>query len=481
MEEPENINIQLGDIIEIIAPDSPNLNLQQFYIDFVSSSKLKLVNIENEEPIELAIANREFLDKSIIQINLLSRADTPSYARQHNLVPGVWINIIFNTPPSDLTITGIITALEEDSIEIKTYPENDTIYIDFAYKGLPENLSIKEIKIIKDPTISKIPTALIEPSTQVPQESIASLISTPEDDSSPTLIESQIQQALLEGNQIQLGEDLEELDLLVDVPESERRYSLEQQTEDLLDELLADIPTNERSNKILNNIHTIIERFLQLRNEYSVFDSNNHAQAPIPLDTNHKPIVNSTSKFQQNLSWLLPIGFNRKKLYNINKEVITELSTTSVINLDIGETLTNEEEIREQYIKGQTTIDENKYMHYINEINELYTPFTKPINFDDSIISMPVATNILTITNNIDDLESITAAATPDTINRTKYLMDTYTPSLIENTNKQIFTPADSLTIRSIAILPITFLLFSSIYLPTSSIMTRALLNNNYF
>ena len=24
MEEPENINIQLGDIIEIIAPDSPN-------------------------------------------------------------------------------------------------------------------------------------------------------------------------------------------------------------------------------------------------------------------------------------------------------------------------------------------------------------------------------------------------------------------------------------------------------------------------
>ncbi len=27
----EKINIQLGDIIQIIAPDNPNLNLQQFY------------------------------------------------------------------------------------------------------------------------------------------------------------------------------------------------------------------------------------------------------------------------------------------------------------------------------------------------------------------------------------------------------------------------------------------------------------------
>ena len=478
MEEPENINIQLGDIIEIIAPDSPDLNLQQFYIDYVSSSKLKLVNIENENPIELDINNGEFLDKSITQINLLSRADTPSYARQHNLVPGVWINITFNTPPSDLIVTGIITALEEDSIEIKTYPENDTIYIDFAYQGLPENLSIKEIKIIKDPTTTKIPTALIESSTETPEQPIDALISTPEDDSSPALIESQIQQALLEGNQIQLGEDLEELDLLIDVPESERRYSLEQQTEDLLDELLADIPTNERNNKILNNIHTIIERFLQLRNEYSIFDSNNYAQAPPAINSNYKPIVNSISNFKQNLLWLLPIGFNRKKLYNINKEVITELSTTTVINLDIGETLTSEEEIRDQYIKGQTTIDESKYMHYINEINELYTPFTKPINFEDSIISIPVSTNILTITNNIDDLESITAAATPDTINRTKYLMDTYTPSLIKKTDAQ--TPADNLTIRSVAILPASFLLFSRIYLPTTSIMTRALLNTNY-
>ena len=79
--------------------------------------------------------------KNLIEsINILSRADTPSYAEQNNYIPGTWISIYFRgTFP--IIINGLITNLENDMIEIKTYPKNDIIYIDFEFKGIPEILN----------------------------------------------------------------------------------------------------------------------------------------------------------------------------------------------------------------------------------------------------------------------------------------------------------------------------------------------------
>ena len=51
-----------------------------------------------------------------------------------------------------------------------------------------------------------------------------------------------------------------------------RRFGIAQQSVDLLDELLASIPTNKRTNAVLNNIHVMIERFKQLRKMYSIFN-----------------------------------------------------------------------------------------------------------------------------------------------------------------------------------------------------------------
>ena len=45
-------------------------------------------------------------------------------------------------------MTGKITNLEEDMIEITTHPDNDVIYIDFAYIGIPDDIpTIKLSKI----------------------------------------------------------------------------------------------------------------------------------------------------------------------------------------------------------------------------------------------------------------------------------------------------------------------------------------------
>lgn len=92
-----------------------------------------------------------FTDESITTINLLDSPEHPEYARQNDLVPGKWIDIRFGGDLPTI-ITGQITNLENDRIEIKAYPGEQVFYIDFEYKGIPENIPIEDIRIRSPPT-----------------------------------------------------------------------------------------------------------------------------------------------------------------------------------------------------------------------------------------------------------------------------------------------------------------------------------------
>ena len=487
----ENINIQLGDIIEIVAPENPKLNLQQFYIDFINQEKLIILNIETTESTELDIINGEFADTSIQQIDLLSRADSPSYAKQHNLLPGVWIEILFKTE-DELVIKGLITNLEEDMIEVKTYPNDDTIYIDFAYQGLPPDLEIDKIEIIKNPTIleddapeiSEEPEQPIksdeaEPFSEVKIDSILQESGIDPDDASPEIIETQILQALTDGNQIELGEDLEDITIFVDVPESERRYSIEQQTDDLLDELLANIPSEKRTNRLLNEIHLTIERYVQLRSQYSILDQNgNHTMPPPILDTD-KPIVDVLSNFKKNVGWIIPVSKNANNLYEVEKTLASELN--SINNLNLGTVLAEEKSYEDQFKTGQIRSDDNDYKEYMNYNNPLYTPFQNPIDIENSIISDNVNADILSIVNNIDDNETFVVDK-PDkdgsNVTRKKYFFEIYTRGF-KYLNENLVS-GDTINITSVILLTLPFLIFSKKDLPSTNILERSLLNENF-
>jgi len=467
----ENINIQLGDIVELIAPDSEQLNLQQFYVDYIDPTKILLLNTETQQPIQLDIKNGELVDSSILQINLLSRADVAGYARQHNLVPGIWVDIVIKTDDGPIKLTGQIMTLEEDSIEVKTDPGGDIIYLDFAYQGLPQDPPIESI------IIKKVPSGEIDKEefaeTLVPEQ--PSTTSTPKSDISPDIIQSQLQESLMEGDQIQLGEDLEEIDQLVDVPESERRYSVEKQTDDLLDELLATIPSSKRTNTVLNDIHTMIQRYIQLRSSYSNFDKNGNANIPEHIDENRKPLIKPLSNFEMNLAWLLPVSFNRKKVYDLDKGVAAETGSTSIIDVSLDGIITAEENDMELYRTGHQAGDENNYINLFKSLNEYFTPFTAPINQENSIASRKVGTNILSVVNNIEDMISIVASDTNENLERKKFLLETYTIGLTYFQDKTVenLTPADVMTIKSILVLTIPELLFSRLSLPTTKILTR--------
>ena len=64
----------------------------------------------------------------------------------------------------------MITDLEEDMIEIKTYPDKETLYIDFAYKGIPLNLPIESINEFNKPESSVADEMNKEVTTQEEEE-----------------------------------------------------------------------------------------------------------------------------------------------------------------------------------------------------------------------------------------------------------------------------------------------------------------------
>ncbi len=144
---PENIvKLKLGDIIEIIAPNHPRLHEQSFFIDYIDNKTIVLLNIASNDYSQLTLDNNGFLtDESIETIYILSRSDEAGYARQNGLLPKEWIDIYIGGDVP-VIITGEITNLDLDMIEVTTYPESDVIYIDFEYKGLPRDIPFERIE-----------------------------------------------------------------------------------------------------------------------------------------------------------------------------------------------------------------------------------------------------------------------------------------------------------------------------------------------
>ena len=144
MSSPEEIlQLQLGDIIQIESPTNDKFNDRIFLITYIDNQQIEVQDIDTLAKTTLLLSEDGGLeDETIDSISLLSRDKEEGYARQHGLVPKTWITLTFG---GDLPaiFTGEITNLEEDMIEIRTYPEKQVIYIDFAYKGLPKTLHQK--------------------------------------------------------------------------------------------------------------------------------------------------------------------------------------------------------------------------------------------------------------------------------------------------------------------------------------------------
>ena len=150
-----NIILKLGDIIQIQSPTNLDIHEQTYFIDYINDIRIRLINIATLTQLQLNInENGNLTDESIQSIDLLHRSDKEGYAKQNNLLPSIWLDIYIGGE-FPVIITGEITNLEEDMIEVTTFPELQVIYIDFEYKGVPENIPFEKFVIRKRPNAIK--------------------------------------------------------------------------------------------------------------------------------------------------------------------------------------------------------------------------------------------------------------------------------------------------------------------------------------
>ena len=148
--EPTKLLLELGDIITFIAPSNSMLNNKIFFIQYLDNTEIVILDTETGEKENIGMTDGILNDKTIEQVEILSRAENPGFAMQNNLVPGESISIqLGGVVP--ITINGEITSLEEDMIELSMWPDGKKIYIDFGYKGIPKNLPIESINIFVAP------------------------------------------------------------------------------------------------------------------------------------------------------------------------------------------------------------------------------------------------------------------------------------------------------------------------------------------
>ena len=517
-EDNRSVVLQLGDVIRLEAPSDELLNNITFIIDYIDASLVKLVNIKDFNIVPLKIHEDGILgDGSIAGITLIFRNENQGYARQNNLLPGTWINLYFGGDIPAI-ITGKITNLEEDMIEIKTYPDNDTIYLNFGYKGLPldipiENIEIREepqkevekekgVELEKEKGVEKEKEVEVEKEKELEKELEKEVkkrdgqeleegeIEEEDPDQDINIpfvdVKDQVRQFIIRANEIQFGEELGPIVQYEDVDPSKKRFDVEVQANDLLDELLSTIPSIQRTTSVLNNIHIMIERFKQLRLEFSNVDQYGNILSPIKKGVDWKPLQNDLLKFKTVLAWLLPVAKNVKKIYNVNPSENNEYQ--DIIALNTSEDIKDMRNVINNYTSNDIPDEQNKYVTLMTDLNPFFTPFEgpNPEFLSDIIYENEVESNISAIIDNLTEFES--TVINNDFIKTNKFLIQKYNLGLdrleVEQmtgskmiTKRVVLTRPDTLALKSIITLPEPVIRYSRISMPTTNIMEKSNLN----
>ena len=476
--EVVSLSIELGDIIRVIAPTHQEIHDQIFFVNYVSSRKIKLVDTESLDEVILKIdAAGKLADESITSIELLSRADEKGYARQNNLVVSTWVDIRFGGDIPTI-ITGMITNVEEDMIEIRTYPEDEMIYINFGYMGIPENLPIEEIKIRAPPSsfgtekrvgaesgaesgaeagfltmgmdaISRETLTPIEErrrqrqiersaqggedATEQPigasehtvlsdvrmSSSGAAAASGGEIPVPTAALREKLRTILIDADQIQVGEELDVLVQTVDIPEENRRFNLDKQCDDLLDTLMTNVPSTEKTRTVMAQIQRMVVRFRELRHKFSQFDANGNPAIPPPKSALYRPLVDTLMRMDHALRWIIPIVKSRKVIYDI------PIDERTAAEMDIVPRLIQEEREAENQLQRQWHDGSLTYAQYMTNLSSRhFSPSYEPRYMQDVISTRQVYENITAVIDNLDDFYS--SVVQGEKVKRCRFVIQKY-------------------------------------------------------
>mgnify|MGYP003564238072 FL=1 len=397
-------SIQLGDIIKIYYEEEKD---KVVYITYLSPTVLEGINLstKNVETIPLRTSTRGdniqdnllsiATDESYKSIKVLRRSETPSFARQYNLYPGTPIRIVMTPEEQEITLEGMITELQEDTIEIQTYlikPETvslpNPLYLNFNYRGIPKELNVKSIEVLST-------TSTIQPQVLTTyQERLQT-------------IQERLQNVKIDMDDLIQGKDVI-VSQRVELPEEQKRYSLNNQIDDLVTDIISKEPDIRK-----HKVQHLVNKYKQLRTDFSIFDKNHNIKEPKLINSSFKPLKQLYKNFNKPLFWIQPAIYAPQHFYtNLNKE---DEKQSDFILSPLAPLFTTYKENINEYLKYRPNEDKQEtYTYYYKVINELFnqryydyrtiTDFIPPSEELFTITNLSIPINA--ILNNIPTLSS---------------------------------------------------------------------------
>ena len=490
------INLHLGDIIKIEAAGNNDIDQKIFYIKYINSVKIEIVN--SETILTLDIIDNIIQDESITNIYILHREISNSFAIQNNLIPGTFISVYFGGK-LPFIVNGKITNLEEDMIEITLYPNKELIYIDFAYQGLPEEYNIDKINIIEP--IKSLDNSDSDEDEDIQDDKEKSLtkISKSYDDKMQEILKvsddefviysanKDDSEMVLDMNSIKIGPELEELQYSVKVDESEMRHPLDNQIQDYLDKHISNLPVLERTQEMINKINHEINRYKQLREIYSEFDNNQNPNMKPEMTDKYKPLIDKVLiNFTTGLKWIIPIFKGKKVLLCTNIDEFNEDDNLIIKSTgEIMDELSNEIEKWKNNSKNQNYT----YKTYINNLCNIFDNYKNITTQDGTDNILEFNSNYTMISNNYDDFTSYVVKDNNIIPSRFEFENANTGISMLETefvNNKKSFksielVPNDSFNIVGFITLPEMFYRYSNLYNDYTNILNKSTINQVNF
>jgi hypothetical protein len=450
------VSLQLGDIIKLFNSHDEKLNQKVFFINYIDNKGADLIHIDTFETVHIPIhENGIFGDGYMKKIELLKRNKYPGYARQHKLVPGTWVNIFFGGDIPTV-VTAEITNLEEDMIELRLYPEEDIIYINFDYKGIPKDLRIETIEIREKP--GSLQKKLGNPSENDDNATLSNkeqevdlevkevvLNSEPEEEREKVV--STLKDLILQGNQIKFSHEY-----FGKATEMED-FSLEAQLNDMLHSILKD--KDMEPFKHLNEIQVMLNRYAELRSEFSEFDSFGQVIDKELYSLTPKPLVHYFEDFYQNLPWIMPVVKNVKHMFDADCK-----SDGACDFVEVSLFANKLSDLLKQYESNHVD-----FCTMNRKMNELLTSFEEldaERSNEDVIATRKASTCLNTLVSNFEGFCS----------------------SVMQNNRIEVhpyvtqrYCCGENMEISSFVTLPLPFIRYSKISLPLTSILERCNLN----
>lgn len=478
-----NISLQLGDIIQLDSPTNISLHDKIYFVKFIN--KEKIVLIDSVKTITLSITqNGKLEEESISNILLLSRHKSPSFIVQNNLEVKKYISIYFGEPVPKV-LNGLISNIENDMIEVTTLPEKEVLYIDFAYSGIPEHLNIDKI-VIRDKVDETKLAALQNDETTTDENISESLLyqgDTRELEYDLKVYENGKEFESIIIDTIELGVELDDIEHEVNVSEDEQRYSIDKQTNDYLDKLINTYLPEQRTTEVINNIHSEINYYLQLRTIYSNFDTNNNPSIIDERGEHYKYLKEQLFNLNRKLYYILPVVSNVRNLLISDINEIDESKDENSYNYQhIGDFIESLNEVALKWINNSSKEKINNYKEHIKSLSEL---LDNNINYYEENIN--VNSQIEMVNNIVDDFYNYSIHK--GAITKSRFVIDVYNDGLnmLETyyTNNKKYTkpikllPNDFVNIIGFITLPLPFFNLSKIHSPYTNICDKA--NLNYF